>query len=1018
MPRVLALSFASSAALHAQLECPWDSDEDGYWTSSANPASQFDPEASSDWDCPDVPPFGVCNYPHNFSPVGPFFTAVINKPVTVTLLPVTPIAVSNLTLSDGGKLLLADGSGLRLQNTGAAGVVNSDSTITLSNLLGLVDTDLFIDGQVTLTNGGSLILEGVGNHVGGASAFNLSSTLIVQNHTIEGAGALGDESLSLRVGAGGIVSANRSLEVLEIDPGADNNVVNQGLMRSENGGTLRLKQTAVNNAGGIIEAGSGSLVEFQEVTLFSGTLTGAGVVRGIAPVTLEGPLTNAGTYAIANGTVTQLDGTLTNTGEVVISGGSFLMKTPSVLDGGGTVTLGIPLEGGTSTLGAVFSSGATLDNQSNLIRGGGNISVPLTNRSTVRADEPTAPLRVIGATDNLSTLEADGGAELNVRGPVNNSGGIVVATDGTVLVDGGGSITGGDIFIQGGSFLDFANGSVTGSFVSLLPGATARVLQFETNRLSGTVSVSSGAEIAIDDNASVTFDDSGTYQIGGTLRMDGDGPFASFANTSLQVDGIVSVAGGGEILMSNSSKNVIISDGGDTGTFINNGLRIHGSGQIGRSGIILDNRGTIDANLPPNGSPGSGQITVDPGEAVPMANGGTMRASNGGTLVLRDGDYANSAGTIEAGPGGLVALESAAFIQGGHIRGAGGSVEVRADATFDGATDPLELDAPTWVNTTLGRLRLTGAVTNRDTIRVVGSGQLRIDGPVTLDGGGEIKLVEPASWLTTFQESIPGDLLINLDNRISGRGAIRFLDIQNGGTLAPGNSPGTLYTGNLTQTATGVIEIEVAGTGANEYDVLAVQGTAALGGTLRVIVLPGAAISDGAVIDILTSGGISGGFETVEIGTNPSGQPLFTLSQVGNSLRLTANEAIDTIDYATWTTNEGLDGTNNGADQDPNLDGIPNLVAYYLGIPALGPTQGGGPTIVTDPARGRVLRFSAPISTTAVAAAIELSPDLDGWTPGPEPVALETLDGITEFEAVLPEGDAWFARLSVVENSP
>jgi len=1010
---VLAASFlAASPALLAQQICPWDSDEDGVWTTSLN---QFDPETGSDWDCLGIPPFTEINFPHNFSPVGPFFTAVISEDVTVTLQPVIPIAISNLTLSDGGKLRLIDGATLYLQNTGAAGVVQSDSTITLTNLLGALATDLYIDGQVRFTGGGSLILDGTGNAVGGGSAFNLNSTLIVEDHTVEGAGALGDESLSLRVESDGIVSANRLLEVLEIDPGADNNVVNQGLMRSQNGGTLRLKQTAVNNASGTLEAGSGSLIELQEVTLFSGTLGGAGVVKGIAPVTLEGPITNAGTYAVANGTATLLDGTLTNTGEVTIAGGSLLMKTPSVLDGGGTVTLGVPLEGGTSTLGAVFSSGATLDNQSNLIRGGGNISVPLTNRSTVRADEPSAPLRVIGATDNLSTLEATAGAELNIRSAVDNTSGTVVATDGSVRVDSGGSITGGDFFVQGGSFLDFANGSVTGGFVSLLPGGTARVLQFKTNRLSGTVSVPSGAEIVIGDTAGVTFDDSGTYQIGGTLRMDGDGPFASFSNSSLQVDGIVSVGGGGEILMSNSSKNIILSEGGGIHSFINDGLLIHGSGQIGLGATNLDNRGIIDADLPPNGSAGSGQITINPSNTVPMTNTGTLRASGGGTLVLRDADYANASGTIEAGAGSLVAMESAAMIHGGSIRGSGGSVEVRADVTFDGTTDPLELDAPTAVNT-LGRLRLTGSVTNRGTLTVNGSGQVQIDGPVTLDGGGEIKLVEPASRLTTLPDSIPGDFLINLDNRISGRGAIQFLDIQNGGTLAPGNSPGTLFTGNLTQTVGGVIEIEVAGTANGEYDVLAIQGTAALGGTLRVIVLPGATIADGATINILTSGGISGGFDSVEIGTNALGDPLFTLNQVGNTLRLTANGAIAPVDYATWATTEGLDDTNNGADQDPNRDGIPNLVAYYLGIPAL--AHGGGPILETDPLRGQVLRFSSPVSTTGVIASVELSPDLGEWVPGPEPVALDTLNGFTHFEVVLPEGVAWFARLSVVEELP
>ena len=60
--------------------------------------------------------------------------------------------------------------------------------------------------------------------------------------------------------------------------------------------------------------------------------------------------------------------------------------------------------------------------------------------------------------------------------------------------------------------------------------------------------------------------------------------------------------------------------------------------------------------------------------------------------------------------------------------------------------------------------------------------------------------------------------------------------VNNGGTLAPGNSPGTTHIiGDYTQSATGMLDIEIGGLLAGtEYDVLNVSGTAALAGTLNV----------------------------------------------------------------------------------------------------------------------------------------------------------------------------------------
>ena len=61
----------------------------------------------------------------------------------------------------------------------------------------------------------------------------------------------------------------------------------------------------------------------------------------------------------------------------------------------------------------------------------------------------------------------------------------------------------------------------------------------------------------------------------------------------------------------------------------------------------------------------------------------------------------------------------------------------------------------------------------------------------------------------------------------------------NAGTLRPGASPGTLtIAGNLTLTPTSLLDIEIEGTGADQHDLIHVTGTAALGGTVNVL-LPG-----------------------------------------------------------------------------------------------------------------------------------------------------------------------------------
>jgi hypothetical protein len=64
---------------------------------------------------------------------------------------------------------------------------------------------------------------------------------------------------------------------------------------------------------------------------------------------------------------------------------------------------------------------------------------------------------------------------------------------------------------------------------------------------------------------------------------------------------------------------------------------------------------------------------------------------------------------------------------------------------------------------------------------------------------------------------------------------VGFTLVNNGGTIAPGSSPGMTHVMGDLVLESGTLEIEVGGTGLGEYDQLAVDGETTLGGTLKVV---------------------------------------------------------------------------------------------------------------------------------------------------------------------------------------
>ncbi|MBX9606628.1 MAG: autotransporter-associated beta strand repeat-containing protein [Gammaproteobacteria bacterium] len=177
-----------------------------------------------------------------------------------------------------------------------------------------------------------------------------------------------------------------------------------------------------------------------------------------------------------------------------------------------------------------------------------------------------------------------------------------------------------------------------------------------------------------------------------------------------------------------------------------------------------------------------------------------------------------------------------------------------------------------------GSNQVNGALTARDGRLSIAAGRTAFSS-AQVQRGGSLDIVG-GSFVTTGTLDVDGSLALRagvldvttlaLDPRGSftfAGGTLRATTIEgsfvNGGTLAPGHSPGrTTVIGNYTQIATGRLEIELAGP--NAFDVLDVRGVAALNGTLAIRLLDGFVPEVGAAFEFLTAAdGIQGSFSVV-----------------------------------------------------------------------------------------------------------------------------------------------------------
>ena len=268
-----------------------------------------------------------------------------------------------LTISAGSFITATDNSTTTLKGT-----INNLGTIEQIGGNG-ANGVLAIGGAVTLTGGGTVLLDT--NLTSGGAAFILGNggTLTNTNNTILGTGVIGNGSLTLV--NGGVIDATPEGGTSALTLNGSGGVTNTKLLEATAGGALLILTNVINKGGTITATGSLSAVTISNgATITGGTLNAVsgGVMGSTGSATLSSVTLSSGSlFTAGNNSTTTLLGTITNLGTIKQIGGNganglLVISGAVTLAGGGKVLLDtIATSGGNAF---IMGNGGTLTNTS------------------------------------------------------------------------------------------------------------------------------------------------------------------------------------------------------------------------------------------------------------------------------------------------------------------------------------------------------------------------------------------------------------------------------------------------------------------------------------------------------------------------------------------------------------------------------------------------------------------------------------------------------------------------------
>ncbi len=836
MAAALCAAAGMTVGVQAQ-DINWDNASGGLWNDAAN------------WNPAEVPS-------------APPEAAIIALPGTYDVLirSLSP-NVADLIVSNPNAFV-GLGNGRDLFISGPAATING--TLVINDQGSTSGTRLLINDPMCVLDGsGEIVLNDTSATAAGRAQFidlvGGQLTTMGPDLTMRGSGQLAAALVN-----NGLIRADADGRWLNIFGGTK---TNNGRYEATDNGILRLAVELVQGVDGIVVADGGmvtlvSIISGGEIDSRNGVFQidgGNGQLNSVDRVQGDIEIQNGRDLQIREGLT--LDGTILINREGSTSSTRLLMASSGTFDGDAEIVLNdssgtaagraqfIDLVGGVET-----TLASTV-----LVRGSGSLGATLVNNGTIRADADGLMLNLFGgAKTNNGAIEVTSNGLLRLAIPITQSAsGQIVVSDGVARLNS--TITGGEIENRGGVF-EIASGNGVLENVALV---------------TGDIEVENGRDLTI--RGGLTMD--------GTLTMNREGS-TSAARMLLATSGTID--GDATIFLNDTSPTAagraqFVDAIGGLSTTLADTVLVHGSGQFN---AIVVNNGTIRADA--DGL----DLRLFGGT---KANNNVLEAVAGGELLL-DAIIAQSAGGRVVADGGVVTLRST--ISGGQIDGRTGTFEVaNGNGTFE-SIDRVQGDVEIQNARDLtlrGDMTLDGTIIiNREASTSGTRLLMATDG--TIDGGGEIFLNDSLATGTAnraqFIHAVGGlTSILGPDLSLTGNGNVSGNFIVQG-RIAPGKAGAAFgETGILQHTATlamagsTVVEVQIGGRGAGEFD--HIQGSAAItvDGTLEASIIDGFEPDACENFVIISGPSVTGEFDTFNPPAATSNRR-WRLFYTGNSVEL------------------------------------------------------------------------------------------------------------------------------------
>ena len=482
------------------------------------------------------------------------------------------------------------------------------------------------DGAISLKGNGLVFLDHLNDTVTGS----YSHTLTVESpHLIEGGGNLC--AGALRMINQSTITANNSSVPLVISPYVSW-FNDGGTLISTGTATTRLNAATYTSAnGGYFLIGDNSTIELNSATIVDSLFAIENLdadplnhhLRIIGNSVFQ-ECTSDAVIRVSDGKVLTLrNNTFENRSQVHLDGATG--STALSFSGGGDAEM--TLQGsGTVFLDNAFDqiSGSfshTLRHAaSHRIEGGGKLglgSVNLINHGSIEANLPALGLEI----NPYITFQNDGGTV------VASNGATIAFLTGTYSAPNGGIYEIGDNcqFLLGGGTWNNMTFDIKDTDMSLGNNDLKIVANTTFN------GVTNEADLSVDDARTLTLS-SGDFTNNTTITLNGS-TGASALTFSGVGDGVISLLGTGTVYLDNDLDRI-------NGSFSHRLIQgldhsIEGSGKIGIGTVNITNHGRIEANRPGE------NLDIDPYGDF-LNDGGTLHATNDGTIRLFSGTYSSS----------------------------------------------------------------------------------------------------------------------------------------------------------------------------------------------------------------------------------------------------------------------------------------------------------------------------------------------------------------------------------------